>query len=226
MQENLIGKLEVALKNAPADRHSYFQLHHFVIEKETTIPGKIWQCLRELRSRKTQLEAIEREICESQDRIELLDIETEEEGIHLERYLKGSNDATLKSIAEKKYAVNKRRKERQKEAAVDGLKQLFSKKQAIIEETEFLLNAYENLCKIEQPKSLDDTEAQVEYWNEKLSQEVHLRLLLRQNLDIELVKTVLGLNSNSPIKKELLNLLQQLQQPIEHSKKEALCQTD
>jgi hypothetical protein len=56
--------------------------------------------------------------------------------------------------------------------------------------------------------------AQAEYWNEKLTEEVNLRILTRRPLEIDLVKTALALNNNAPIKQAVLGMLQREQNRI------------
>jgi len=40
------------LEKSPSERHSYFKLRYFLIGKETTHQGKMWQYIRELKYRK------------------------------------------------------------------------------------------------------------------------------------------------------------------------------
>ena len=51
--------------------------------KEPTVQAKLWQCLRELEARRDTLEAIELELAESKDRLELIDIQMEKERLVL-----------------------------------------------------------------------------------------------------------------------------------------------
>ena len=74
MERNLREEIKELLKNEVAQRHSYFQLKYFLIGKEPTYQSKMWQCLRELKTRYDSLEAIDLEREEVKDKIELLDI--------------------------------------------------------------------------------------------------------------------------------------------------------
>ena len=60
--------------------------------------------------------------------------------------------------------------------------------------------------------------SQIEYWNEKISQDLNLRMLLGKPLDIEMVKTALALNEKAPIKQEILGLLEQTRKQISMEK--------
>jgi len=52
------------------------------------------------------------------------------------------------------------------------------------------------------------------YWNEKLSQEFDLKILLHRQPDVELVKTILALTDDLEVKKTTVRLLQNTQKAI------------
>jgi len=54
-------------------------------------------------------------------------------------------------------------------------------------------------------KPWDDYEVQLEYWSEKMSQEIKSRLIMNAPVDIEVIKTAMALPDQSPIKKQLLD---------------------
>ena len=58
----LMTAMDDLLKNEVVQRHSYFQLKYFLIGKEPTNQAKMWQCLRELKTRRQSLKAISLEI--------------------------------------------------------------------------------------------------------------------------------------------------------------------
>ena len=70
----LMVEMKEILKNEIAERHSYFQMKYFIINKEPTIQSKMWQCLREIKTRHESLESIMLEIDEGKDNLELIDI--------------------------------------------------------------------------------------------------------------------------------------------------------
>ena len=88
----------------------------------------------------------------------------------------------------------------------------------IQEEIIFFTEAYLSLEKKEVLRPFDDMNSQIEYWNEKISQDLNLRMLLGKPLDIEMVKTALALNEKAPIKQEILGLLEQTRKQISMEK--------
>jgi len=53
-----LQKIDEVLNLDPVDRHSYFQLKYFVINKEPTHQSKLWRCIREVAARKDTIEGI------------------------------------------------------------------------------------------------------------------------------------------------------------------------
>lgn len=196
MSSELQEKIQNLMKNQVVDRHSYFQLKYFVIGKEPTIQAKLWRCIRELEARNKSLQAIELEIEETNDDIELLHIKEKEDVAY------GSNKEIAKILT--------RKQERKTRALVDKLEDLKSKKRYIEEEATFFIQAFESLEKKEKIKPFDDLDAQTEYWNEKLKQELNLKMILRHPFDTELTKTILALDDKMPVKQLMCNVLEKL----------------
>ena len=73
--ENLLSEMQSILSNEIAERHSYFQMKYFIVNKEPTTQAKMWQCLREIKARYESLEAIDMEIEDSKDNLELIDLD-------------------------------------------------------------------------------------------------------------------------------------------------------
>ena len=63
-------------------------------------------------------------------------------------------------------------------------------------------------------KSLDDEQSQKEMWNEKLLEEFNLRIILQRPLDPEFVRTVMCLHDDSSVKKQVINLVQNIQKQM------------
>ena len=84
-----------------------------------------------------------------------------------------------------------------------------NKQKNVIEEAAFFLNMFNGIEKSANTKMVpyDDFKAQTEYWCEKLSQEMNLKMLLHQPLDVEVVKTILALDSNTSVKNDLIKLI-------------------
>lgn len=203
MSTDLIKKMDDLLKNDVVSRHSYFQLKYFLIGKEPTNQAKMWQCLRELKLRKDNLKNLLLQIEEEKDKLELHEINL----IKLNKL----KDKEIDEIITKELVV----KQRQLNRAIEGVKNtildLQEKQRFIEEECEFFLQTYKNIEKIEPIKNFDDIDAQKEYWGTKLLEKMNLKILLENNIDIELVETVLSLPDDIPIKQQVLNKLNALQ---------------
>lgn len=175
------------------ERHSYFQLQYFLIGKEPTIQSRLWRCVRELKSRKDTLISMQMEIEEINDDLEMIDIS-----------LKENN---LKKSSQPIAVIQERKLERQKKAKQMRLLEIEEKKKVVEEECVFLVKAFNKLEEAEKLKPYDDMDSQKEYWNEKLAQEFNLRKQLGLPPDLELMKTILALNSDAIVKQDLLNLI-------------------
>jgi hypothetical protein len=190
--------------NDLADRTSLFQFQCFVLGKEPTLQGKLHQCLLELNSRKNALDSIELEISEQEDKLEMLDID-------LQRKLR---NVGLDEYAEKERGILIRQADRMKSATLIHIDKLKRQQQNIQEESSFFISAFDQLSKREALKQWDDPEVQKEYWNEKLRQEVNLKLLLRQLPDAETMRSILCLHDDSVLKKKTVEMLQNYNKQI------------
>ena len=196
MENNLYQEIGQVLKHDIIDRHSYFQLKYFVIGKEPTHQARLWRCLRELESRKDSLNSINLEIQEVQDNMLLLDLDI--------KALQDTQDNPHKEI-------NLRKMNRRKAETNNNLYKLVKKLKFVEEEANFFLQAFKGLEKLETLKPFDDQKMQEEYWNEKLSQDLNLSLMLQRPLDPELVKTILSLNNDLPIKKQVTYIINEIE---------------
>lgn len=205
MSTDVSTEINEILENDISGRHSYFQMKYFIVNKEPTLQSKMWQCLREIKVRKEALENIQRELDDSDDRRELILIEIEKISF------RNPGDDMPLELAEREKAIEIRRLKRQLKALDDSVQQLKRRLKETEEEAHFFCSSFRQLEQIEPLKPYDSLEVQTEYWNEKLSQEMNLRMMLHAPIDIELVKTVLALNDNAPIKKEFINIIEQRQ---------------
>lgn len=222
MSSEFLEKLDEVLKKAPENRHSYFQLKYFVIGKEPTTQGQLWQCLREMESRKKSLQAIELEIEEIKDQLELLDIDLELEKLPITSYgfSLQNNDYRIDELEKKKLIAKTRMVERKKTDLKNRIHDLEKQQALIMQETKFLFDLYQRLEKIEDLKPYDDFKSQIEYYNEKLNIEINLKMLLHQPIDIEMINTVLALPDVAPVKVQTLQMLNNVNNMIEKAKKE------
>lgn len=212
---NLFKEMDEVLKNEVSQRHSYFQLKYFLVGKEPTVQSKMWQCLRELKSRRESLDAIELEAEDSKDKLELLDISIEK--INLAR-------SQADNLTQRESDIKIRQIERKKKAAKANLLQIADRKKWLEEESRFFLETYKSLLKIEPLKHFDDLDSQKQYWGERLAQKLNLKMLTQNQLDTELVETIVALPDDMPIKKQALgtlelrhaNMVHQLKSTMQH----------
>jgi hypothetical protein len=180
------------------ERHSYFQLQYFVIGKEPTNQSKMWRCVQELRTRKESLLAMEMEIEEIQDDMEILNM-------HIQEMQKEDKETTPTLLKIKKIEI--RKLERKQKAKDIRMLSIQERLKVVEEECVFLIKAFKSLNKVEELKPQDDLESQKAYWNELLAQDFNLRNKLGLPPDMESIKTILALNSESNVKQDLLNVL-------------------
>lgn len=199
----LINEMKDILKTEIVERHSYFQMKYFIVNKEPTHQAKMWQCLREIKSRYESLQAIELEIDEGKDNLELIDININKmKAAYDKKASSGKTPDTLK-ICE----IKLRKAKRQRIAAEKNIELLVKKKKNLEEEANFFTLAFRNLQTVEPLKDFDDLEAQKKYWGEKLLQKINLKMLLQSHVDTELIETVLALPDDIPIKEQTVKNL-------------------
>lgn len=194
-----------------ANRHSYFQLQYFLIGKEPTNQSKMWQCLRELQSRKDNLENIDIQIQEYKDDIQLEELKI----LELEENEKKED---LSDINKKRVLIGKNKIKRKIISIEKSLKDLFKKKNDIEEECDFFIKMFKNLREKEPLKNFDDLESQKEYWGTKLLEKINLKLILNSNIDPELIETILALPDDIPIKNFVINKLNSMAENIKKIK--------
>jgi hypothetical protein len=196
-------KVSELLKNDVVSRHSYFQLKYFLIGKEPTNQAKMWQCLRELKARQEILNSVDLQLEEEKDNLEiynisLLRIDSKEKEI--------KDELDLRELE-----IKKRQIKRNISNVSNNVQSLLSKKKDTEEECEFFIQTFENIEKTEPLKYFDDLDSQKEYWGTKLLEKINLKILLQNNVDIDLVETALSLPDDVPIKQQVLNKLNYLQ---------------
>lgn len=218
-RKELYDSIERLLGYGVVNRHSYFQLKYFVIGKEPTIQSKMWRCIRELQARKESLDAIQMEIEDTRDNIELVDIEMSQLVPNNGEF--GIEDPIRVEIQAKTINIQKRKCERRKKLLERSLISLDKKRAEIEEEAIYFLRTFESLQKVEPLKPYDDLQEQTKYWNEKITQQTNLKVLLHLPLDTELVQTALSLSDDCAIKKEMVKLLESERLAIENKKEKS-----
>lgn len=203
----LIEKAKEIINNADLkERHSFFQLNHFIIGKEPTIQSKLWQCIREINSRVETLESYKEEILTTEENFEILNLKIEK----YNEFLNNKISDYKKKVLEIKLKKLKRNYEKKDFV----LQKLNDKLNSINEELDFFVKTFMEIEKIEKIKKFDDIKSQNEYWSAKLGNDLNLRFLLNLPTDIELCKTILSLPDSSVVKKQLTNALDQIQNNI------------
>lgn len=194
--QELLAKVEMP------ERHTFFQMKNFIVGKECTVQGQLWQITRELRARSDSLIGLHDQIADTDDNIKLLNIAVE----RLRQPVEKEDE-----LGAQERQIRTRKVERERGSLERTLETLKKKSKYLLEEMAYLYNAHETLTKIQAMKPLDDVQAQQEYWNEKLTEELNLRLLLRHPLDCDFVKTILALEDTSPVKKQMVEILGKVQ---------------
>ena len=212
MSTELIEKVdEILKKNELPDRHTFFQIEKFIVGKEPTAQGQLWQIIRELQNRQETVDSYKRDLEDAEDNLELIDIKIERNNREI-RELAQHEGADLEI---KEREINIRKLQREKEALVKSARKVNKKLKCILEEMSFLASGYEKVvAQIGDPKKLDDEAAQREYWNERLLEEFNLRIILKKPLDPEFVRTVMALHDEAPVKQHLTKALEGIQQKM------------
>lgn len=200
--DNLMGDMAEILKNNVVERHSYFQMKYFIVHKEPTIQAKLWQCLREMKTRFEALEAAELEIEEGKDNLELINIKMDKLGKKIEKYIE--NEETTKEELQ----INLRKLERTKIAGLKNIQKLQEKRKSLEEESRFFVETFKVLIQEESLKPFDDFDAQCEYWGERLQSKMNLKMLTQGTLDTDLIETILALPDRIPVKEQTLKSLE------------------
>ena len=200
--KELMSVMSEVLKSDIVQRHSYFQMKYFILGKEPTVQAKLWQCLREIKSRYETIQSIILEIDDQRDNLELLLINKARE----------QKSANSKDELEKKEKEIKVRKiGRQIKATKESIDNLNQRKIWAEEEASFFVHSFKEFEKLEKLKPFDDIESQKEYWQEKISQEINIKMLLQNPLDIELIKTVIALPDDMPVHTQTMKMLENMQ---------------
>lgn len=211
MSSELINKAdEILEEHSIADRHSYFQLKNYIIGKEHTLHGKMWQCIRELKTRRDSVDAIKLQIEDVNDKLELIDIQKEKLAITSD-YAETQLEQILLPLTKKEKVIKIRQLDRDKVQLEKNGVDLVNKTKSIQEEINYFIQAFEALKNMGEWKEFDDVKAQESYWYSKLEDELTMRLVLGQPIDIELSRTIRTLDNDAPVKQKLVGLINERQ---------------
>ena len=193
--------LEVMGKNQISHRHTFYQLKHFVLGKEVTTQSKLQKCLREMDARRSASKSMAVGIEESEDDLKILGLKMQE-----------LDKKKTKSELHREYkTIQKRKLVRKQEALAETIQEMRKKLSETEEEMSFFLEAFRQLEQIEPLRRHDDPEANAQFWTENFAQELQLRMLLQKPLDLELVKCILSMHKESPTRKKMIGILEQVQ---------------
>lgn len=214
MSIELISKVDSILETANMpDRHTFFQIEKFIIGKEPTAQAQLWAIIRELQARKETVNQFKKDLKDAEDNLELFDIKIE----RLNRAIREESESGLPNsdLNIREHEININKLIREKESLVVSAQKINKKFKSILEEMNYLVSGYEKIVSTYGDiKNLDDEEAQKEMWNERLLEEFNLRIILQRPLDPEFVKTVLCLNDDSPVKKQVVTLIENIQKKM------------
>lgn len=192
---------QIIEKNKVPNRHTFYQLKHFVLGKEVTTQAKLQKCLRELEARRAAAKSMMVGIEESEDELKMLGLKMQE-----------LDKKKTKNELHREYkAIQKRRLARKQEALAESIGEVKKKLGETEEEMSFFLSAFRQLEQIEPLRRHDDPESNAEFWTENFAQELQLRMLLQKPLDLDLVKCILAMHKESPTRKEMIGILEQIQ---------------
>lgn len=190
-------------KNKILPKHTNFQIEHFMLGKETSTNGKLWQCIRELGSRKENLTAVNLEIDETRDNLELANLKLE--------YFKNKptfhKNVVLEKLANKKKEILIRKHERRIKNLESALVKVYERKTAILSECEKIIEVFNKHNPDNKPIDIDDEKNQLEYWNSRLMEEINLSAMCGVAPSVELIKSVLAMPNDSQVKIQLGNAM-------------------
>lgn len=184
--KNLLAKYQVP------QRHSDFQILKFIIGKEPTINGKIWQCLREIDARYENLVNANLEYENSKDDLEIKKLQRIK--------LVNLKDSEIKNIKLRKIDRIIFSMER-------NIEKISIKVKNIEYECKTFINLLDSLVKENGFVDYNNETAQKEYFETKFSNEINLNFLTGQPINNELIKSTLCLDDNSNIKSRILGSL-------------------
>ena len=190
---------EILEKHKILPKHTDFQIENFMIGKEFTLAGRVWQCVRELSTRQEALLNINLEIEETNDNLQLQEIKYEK--LKLKSIFNKKND--IQALNQKQKEIFLRKKERQIRVIKQKQVSLDERKKSIVAESSKILELFKKYNPENKIIDIEDKKTQLDYWNEKLDQELGLTSVLGHPLSMELVRSVLALPNEAPVKMQM-----------------------
>lgn len=193
LAQKVLNKLNIV------ERHSLYQLKHFILDQEPTNQSRMWQCVREIKARKEALEQLNDELEDFDDKLYL-------QALNIEKIKNKVLDES--NIDKEINRIEVKRAQRACDSFSKTRSKIIDKIRNTTEELEFFVTSFNNLEKIEAIKPFDDFNSQKEYWSSKFSSELHLKNVFGLHIDYELIKSILSLDNSSEIKKNLIQTIQ------------------
>ena len=195
--------IEITNNHSVPSCHSEFQIKNFIIGKEASDIGKLWQCVKEIQVRKENLDVLNVDLEETKDNLELAKYEKQE--IELE-----TNDekGEMGKIFEAKKEIRIRKQQRKINKIEKSIETLLQQKENILFETGVFVQEFEEVSKNCVYKDYNDAQAQLQFWHSKFDSEIFFTKALGHPLSPELVKSCLALPSGSPLRQFLEQSLQ------------------
>lgn len=212
MTDEMMNKIDSILKQADApDRHTFFQIEKFIIGKEPTSQSQLWAIVRELQARKETVATLNKDLADAEDNLDLLDIRIERLNRSIRAVREPANTETS-DLDISECEINIRKLLRDKQYLIEASRKVNKKLKSVMEEMQYLLEGYEVISSKHGPlKPLDDAESQKELWNEKLLEEFNLRLILGRPFDPEFIRTVMALDDDAQVKKQVVAFIERQQ---------------
>jgi hypothetical protein len=185
-------EIEKLASMAERNETSLFQITYFLIGQEPTDQAKLHKCITEMSGRVRSIKALNTELAEITDTVELLTLEL----------------AKLPSDT-KESVIKKRMLNRKIQNHVDQAEKLEAKRSGWEKELEYLHQIYKAIAAYVPLKPWGSYDVQLEYWDAKFRHEIAIRDLSGLSIDIETVKAINALPENAPLRKELMASSQQ-----------------
>ena len=190
-------------------RHTDFQIEHFIIGKESSFYGRIWQCLRELQQRYETIQAVDCELLDIEDNIKLEEIELKKLQIKNKNY-ESPISQELAELKKQKKEIILRKQTRKVDSYKKSLDKTRQRRMEVLAECRKFIEVFKTLINEKSFVDINDPQAQLEFWNAKFGSELNLHAMLNHPMNAELVKSVLALPNESNIKGQLINAFDNL----------------
>jgi hypothetical protein len=186
--------------------HSNFQIENFILGKEHSPAGQVWQCVREIQARVENLENYYIDRDDKNDDLELAQIEVQQ--------IQNSTLSITDELEAKKISILLRKAKRKVGLIQNSLHKLDEQKENILKELNVLVNSFNDLVEKHGYKEFEDPVAQLEYWQAKFEKELLVTQFLGLPMNPELIKSCLSLPCDTPLAKQIKNGLNSAQKKL------------